>query len=143
VRVQWKTGAAERISSNIPESGLELDRVMPSQFLHMRQRPCEPEILLLVCVLKQAIHDLDMYGRRKDARSQHLAQDVRDWMDGTYHAVVEFKWLCESIGMNPGKVRRVLNSFPREPLFRMRLSQCNGMGRNRSSYHSRQSMNHI
>ena len=102
----------QSIYCTVPEACLEPDVAMPLQGL--RERPAEPERLLIMAVLCSALHDLQLYADKvalpglPGKRAAAIVQDVHRWTSGRWYAKVPFDVACEVSGINASRLRKAL-----------------------------------
>ncbi|MGO9451167.1 MAG: hypothetical protein ACLQDV_09025 [Candidatus Binataceae bacterium] len=87
----------------------ELERCHRNRWIH------EPERNLMLAVLEDAIRCFLGYQEGDyTARNRLLFADAREWINSpSHHSIFAFRNLCETIGINPDRLRRELNRLRR------------------------------
>jgi len=108
----WSIGSTGRGHDALPL--FEPDALLPEQFLaaHRRTAGCEPERLLMLAVLEEAIQSYRATAFARDARSRQTFAEARDWFaseDRTW--LFAFESICDVLGIDAAWVRRRLREW--------------------------------
>ena len=90
---------------------LQLDYLIPLQFFgtYRRKIYLEPERVLMLAVLEDAISCLEKYATCASGKHKKLFEETRTWIltdDDDW--LFSFNNVCEAVGLHPGRLRRAL-----------------------------------
>jgi hypothetical protein len=108
---------AERIEEMV--QGYEPDILLPAQYNELRRRRHElqGELKLMFAVLEDAIHCYLHHMSAKTRQRRILFYEVREWMNAKQRTgLFAYETLCESLGIDAVKLRRMLERQRREIL---------------------------
>jgi hypothetical protein len=97
--------------------GYAPDILLPEQFNELRRRRHElgGELKLMFAVLEDAIHCYLHHMNAKSRQRRILFYEVRDWMNSKNgKGVFAYETLCDALGIDPGRLRQVLQQRQRE-----------------------------
>ncbi len=95
------------------------DTLLPSQFLetYRRKAHMEPEKVLMLAVLEDAVACFQKYVLARDEHGRELFRDAEAWvMQEDAAWLFSFDNICESLGINPAYLRRGLVRWKRAVL---------------------------
>ena len=106
---------AERIEEMV--QGYEPEILLPEQYNELRRRRDElqGELKLMFAVLEDAIHCYLHHMSAKTRQRKILFYEVREWMNSKQSGgLFGYQTLCESLGVDAGRLRRALEQRQRE-----------------------------
>jgi hypothetical protein len=106
---------AERIEEMV--QGYEPDILLPAQYNELRRRRHElqGELKLMFAVLEDAIHCYLHHMNAKTRQRKILFYEVREWMNAKQRGgLFAYETLCESLGVDAGRLRRMLEQRRRD-----------------------------
>ncbi|HEY2989567.1 MAG TPA: hypothetical protein VGL11_17740 [Candidatus Binatia bacterium] len=98
--------AEERVTSLF-----QPDTLLPAQYLETQRRKThlEPEKLLMLAVLEDAIACFQKYMLSRDAKGRQMFRETEDWvLEEESEWLFSFDNICEVMGFNPQYIRRGL-----------------------------------
>jgi len=116
----------EQRSARIAEGGsehltvahlFEPDTTLPFQYAELLRRKTylEGEKELGFTVLEDAVNCFQKYYAARDEKGKRLFREVEEWiMDEKDERVFSFDNICESLGINPGYLRRGLKEWEKK-----------------------------
>ena len=106
---------AERIEEMV--QGYQPDILLPAQYNELRRRSDElqGELKLMFAVLEDAIHCYLHHMNAKSRQRKILFFEVREWMNSKHRTgLFAYETLCEALGIDAGRLRRMLERQRRE-----------------------------
>ena len=109
---------AEEVSEHLTVAHLfEPDTTLPFQYAELLRRKTylEGEEGLGFAVLEDAVNCFQKYYAARDKKGKRLFREVEEWiMDEKDDRVFSFDSICESLGINPGYLRRGLKEWEKK-----------------------------
>ena len=93
------------------------DTILPFQYSEMLRRKTylEGEKNLILAVLEDAVNCFQKYYAARDKKGKELFREVEEWiMDEKDDRVFSFGSICDSLGINPGYLRRGLKQWEKK-----------------------------
>jgi len=97
----------------------QLDPAIPAEYLatFRRSTHLEPEKELMLAVLEDAVSCVQKYVRSSHPKDRRVLRDTWDWIRTDEDEwLFSFNNVCETLGLDPGFVRRVINQMEERQL---------------------------
>lgn len=119
---------------------MQLDTLVPYQYLATTKRklPLEAEKRLMLAVLEDAIFCFQKYCNARSRKEQRLFADTEAWIaDANGGWIFSFENICETVGLDPGYMRRGLMQWKQKTQGRAQPEPIPPGGGKRSSHKNR------
>src|SRR5712672_1277468 len=107
------------------------DRGFVEQFFDTfrRSEPLEPERVLLLAILEEAVHCYRKYSTARDRTGRDRFREAQGWIMGADNNwIFCFAGICELLGLDPQYIRRGLLQVPAQPTSYQRQTKREGLG---------------